>query len=103
MHALAEVHDTPVSLLPIVPGGVRICSMDQEVPFHASATARPSDPAAVQALAAVQDTPLSVALPGAGTGSGICWTDHAVPFHCSAAGAFLFPAAYHPVAVQSVA
>jgi hypothetical protein len=85
MHALAEVHDTLVSLLLTVPGGVVIGWMDQAVPFHASASAASSDPTAVHALAEVQDTPFSPA-PVLVRGAGTRCTDHLVPFHRSAAG-----------------
>ena len=86
MHALAEEHDTPVSLLPKVPGGVVTGWMDQEMPFHASASAVPSESTAMQALPEVQDTPVSPA-PVVVCGAGTRCTDHLVPFHCSAAGA----------------
>ena len=71
-----------------MPGGVVIRWTDQEVPFHASARATLSYPAAVQAVAEVQDTPGS-APSSPGRGSGTCWTDQVVPFHCSAAGAVM--------------
>jgi hypothetical protein len=102
VHALAEVHDTLVSVLPRVPGGVVIGWMDQEVPFHVSASAAPSDPAAIHALAEAQDTPFSAALLVV-RGAGTFCTDHLVPFHRSAAGMPVEPVKYRPAAVHSVA
>ncbi len=84
MHRLAEAQDTLVSWVncPLTVGVVWI---DHVLPFHRSASVSPlpSSPIAVQALAAVHETPLNVPPE---RGLGVVWTDHEVPFHASASG-----------------
>jgi hypothetical protein len=82
VHAMADVHDTAAREPP--PAGFGVCWMRQVVPSHRSASGPFADvPVAVQAEAAVQDTPART-LDAAPVGLGVGWMVHWVPFHCSA-------------------
>jgi hypothetical protein len=99
---MAEVQDTPASVLVRVPGAV--AWTDQEVPFHRSASAylpvgRWRLPTRVQALGEVQDTPLNCA----SVTLGVCWIDHVVPFQTSATDWSLVGEVARPTAMQNVA
>ncbi len=109
VQAVADVHDTPLRLLPWAPLGLGVAWMAQLVPFHRSASVRPVPPlllyppTAVHAAADVHDTPLR-ALPWAPAGLGVDWMDQLEPFHRSARARaapalLLFP----PTAVHAVA
>ena len=109
VHALAEVHDTPLRALTEAPAGLGVAWMDQAVPFQCSASVpwRPplpeEYPVAVHALAEVHETALKM-LPEASAGCGVAWIDQLVPSQRSASSAAL-PAllASYPTAVQAVA
>ena len=109
VHALAEVHDTPLRALTEAPAGLGVAWMDQAVPFQCSASVpwRPplpeEYPVAVHALAEVHETALKM-LPEAPAGCGVAWIDQLVPSQRSASSAAL-PAllASYPTAVQAVA
>ena len=95
MHALADQHDTALSGKSPV-----ICWLAQRVPFQrrASGSVFGSQPTAVHALAAVQDTPasslssLSMALAAPGVG----WTAHFLALQRSASGAVPGPSSSWP-------
>ena len=84
--------------------------MAQRVPFHRSASVRPGKPGgpkvptAVQARAAVQDTPSRALALGGGAGLGVAWIAQRMPFHRSASVNSL-PAVLSqlPAAVQAFA
>ena len=109
VHALAEVHDTPLRALALAPAGLGVAWMDQAVPFQCSASVpwRPRPlkefPVAVHAAAEVHETALKM-LPEAPAGCGVAWMDQFVPFQRSASSA-ASPAllASYPTAVQAVA
>jgi hypothetical protein len=89
VHAEAEVHDTLTSSLRVPPTGFGAGTMDQDEPFHASASVTTetllgaSDPTAVHAEAEVHDT-ASSALPRTPAGFGVGTMDQDEPSHCSA-------------------
>jgi hypothetical protein len=109
VQALGEVQETANSELPVEPLGVAMAWTRQVVPFQASArftlrcVALPMvAPAAVQAVADGQDTPVKVLLT-APLGRMVCWSRQFVPFHLSAK---VNPgldrlAAWEPTAVQA--
>ena len=74
--AVADVHDTPLKMLPVAPAGWGVAWIDQLVPFHrsASSTAAPAlltvCPTAVQAAADEHDTADSCPLGRTGAGTG---------------------------------
>jgi hypothetical protein len=76
MHAVAEVHDTPLND-PDVPPGLGVVWTDQPVPFHRSASVVPPGPppTAVHAVAEVHDTALRLVV----VGSAVVWIDQLVP------------------------
>jgi hypothetical protein len=77
VHAEAVEQTTPPRLLNTVPDGLGVDWIFQLVPSHASANARLSElPTAVQAVAAVQDTPARLPL------GPVDWLQ-LVPFHVS--------------------
>src|SRR6202035_2490116 len=89
VHALAELHDTPLSALVRAAFGLGVVWIDQLVPFQPSATvaalaaSEPEDPTAVHALAELHDTPF-ITLNCAPFGLGVDWIDQLVPFQRSA-------------------
>ena len=95
----ADTHETADS------GAAPVGSAVQLEPFQtAESPFSPALPTATQALAAVQEMPVSVvpeAPPAAGNGT--VSAVHVVPFHCSATGAFEPPAPVSPTAMQAVA
>src|SRR5437660_1164127 len=105
MHAVADVHDTPVSVAAEVLGNG--CTV-QPVPSQRSASVAElpllslESPAAVQASAAVHETPFSS--PNvASEGSGVGWMVQPVASHRSAIGALVPPLRrYEPTAVHTV-
>jgi hypothetical protein len=85
---VAEVQETPESVLRFDPGMLGVCWTDHELPFQASARVSVSSPlsclpTAVQALAERHDTAENSLKLGRAAG---LWMDHAVPFHASASG-----------------
>ncbi len=85
MHAVADVHDTPLNC---APGTSGVDWIDHVLPFHTSvsvglAVAVTVLPTAMQNEGEAQETPAIVTkrVPG---GFGVLRTDHAVPFHRSA-------------------
>jgi hypothetical protein len=85
VHAVADVHETPLSSArePGAPGGIGRLSGLQIVPFQKSATGLVSPmPTAVQTRGDVQDTARPPSSPGSG---GRLWSVQCVPSHCSAA------------------
>jgi hypothetical protein len=89
VQAVLDVHDTPMTPLPVVPVGLGVVWIDQLVPFHCSANVTSGlepvlDPTAVQAVLDVHDTPLRLLLSVAPVGLGVVWIDQLVPFHRSA-------------------
>jgi hypothetical protein len=104
--ALAEGQDTPLNTPPF--GGFGTCWIDQEVPFHASATGVERlaglkvSPTAMQNVREAHDTPTSSVCRAPG-GLGVCRTDHEAPFHTSASVTFT-PARLirHPTATHAV-
>lgn len=90
MQNLAEVQETPLSVLFFAPRGCGVGWIDQLRPFHRSASGRSrprtnAAPTAVQVLADVHDTALSAPTPGDGTTFQLAarapaaFTDHAAP------------------------
>jgi hypothetical protein len=73
VHALPDVHDTPLRAGTTWPGGLGIGWVDQVLPLQRSAkTSFWKDPTAVHRLPDVHDTPLKVAPPER---FGVCWID----------------------------
>ena len=70
MHALADVHDTALRLLWLVPAGLGVGWTVHWTPFHSSARVfggwAPTDS---HAIAEVHDTPRSLLEPGSGVGA----------------------------------
>src|SRR5579884_2819171 len=99
MHAVADAHDTAVSMAP--PAGVGDGTSDQADPFQCSTSvalffaSRP--PTAVQSVADTHETPNS---PSRFDGEGEGTVDHAVPFQCCTSVPLK---SAPPTAVQSVA
>jgi len=100
MHADADVQDTPFSSPP-PRRGLGVAWMVHRVPFHRSARVVAlgvkglAAPAAVHAVADVQDTPLRKPPPCGGL--AVAWMAHRVPFHRSAR----VPAREPPTAVHA--
>ena len=89
MHALFEVHDTPVRALLVDPTRVGVGLMSQFVPFHASARVvvelvalSKMEPTALQAVEEVHDTLERESCPEVGR----VWIVQFAPFHVSANG-----------------
>jgi hypothetical protein len=79
--------------------------MCHELPFQRSAngtTVLLEDPTAVQAVAALHETPLRT-MYVAPAGLGVGWICQAVPFQRSASDTMVLPLLYTPTAVQAVA
>jgi hypothetical protein len=93
VHAVAEVHDTPLRSPPV---GLGVASIAHVFPFQASASVPPGPaPTAVHAVADVHDTPLR----SPPVGLGVASIAHDFPFQASA-NVPLGPA---PTAVHAVA
>src|ERR1700761_5885284 len=108
-HALAEVHDTPLSATSLelreISAGFGVGSTRQVLPFHLSASVGPpgwlkSVPVAVHALAEVQDTASNTPAV-AWYGNGTACTRQLVPFQESASGRAFPVALFQPTAVQA--
>jgi hypothetical protein len=91
VHALFDVHDTPLRELLIAPAGVGIGWINHREPFQRSTSATPSPalfvtvPTAVQSLSDVHEAPLSE-LARAPSGSCVLWSLQRAPFQNSANG-----------------
>jgi hypothetical protein len=104
---VAEAQDTAFRRAAEADGGLTGDEMDQVDPFQTSARGMlcpllEKDPTAVQASAAVQDTPSSELLVNP-SGSGVGLTIHVLPFHTSASDCCPLASLYRPTAVQAVA
>jgi hypothetical protein len=104
---LADVHETPASWLLAAPLTLAVDWMDQLLPFHTSASVvvvEPvvDSPTASQALADVQETPLSELLV-APLGLGVDWMDQLLPFHTSASVCVVELGVAWPTASQKLA
>ena len=110
MHTTDERHDTPCNRAPTEPAGKGTRTSCQVAPFHVSAKGRPAaasplgvkpdpgdsraepaldaefaNPTAIQAFAAVHDTPVNPLPPAAPLSRfGVSITDQAFPFQISA-------------------
>jgi len=88
-HAVGDVHDTAVRNVSVASAGLGIDCRSHCRPFHCSASAncRPAEsmksPTAVQAAAAVHDTPVRK-VSFACRGSRVGWIVHRLPSHRSA-------------------
>jgi hypothetical protein len=87
VQAVADVHETPLSSLPLAPGKFGVVWSDQLVPFQCSARVislpmlSTEFPTAVHAMDDAHETPLSMLAP---FGFGVVWIDQVVPFQLSA-------------------
>ena len=96
MQRAALVQDTEVRLLDTVPAGLRVLSIRQLVPFHASARVPvPWPPTAMQRAALVQDTEVRLL----DARAGVLSIRQLVPFHASAS----VRAPWSPTAMQRAA
>jgi hypothetical protein len=106
VQAVADVHETPLSVLDSALVGLGVVSIDQLAPFQRSANDTVSrvelelEPTAVQAVADVHETELRRSPP---VGLGVLWIDQSVPFQRSANVASLPTRLKEsPTAVQAV-
>src|ERR1700730_2292988 len=89
VQAVAVLHDTPFRKLLTAPAGLGVGWIFQLLPFQRSASVTrvpeplPESPTAVQAVAAVHDTPIRK-LPVAPVGLGVGWIAQLLPFQRSA-------------------
>jgi hypothetical protein len=104
VHAVAEVHDTPVRKLFGAPAGAGTGCMLQLVPSHLSAMTCPAPlfPTAVRAFGEVQETLFKTA-PGVAE-VGVGWMLQLVPSQCSVSVPMGLPAVSttEPTATQAV-
>jgi hypothetical protein len=107
VHAVLEVHETPLKTALVDPNGVWVFRITHFVPIQASASIESTfellseNPTAVHDPTVAQETARS-SVSVAPAGMGVFWITHFVPFHASARPPFTPLAWYLPTAVQVV-